>query len=91
MSAVPPFAAAAVFMTSTSSRLSHDKASDTSLDVVGGIGRVEDPALTSPYGGALVFNQTSEAMYEYACHEGNYALHGVLAGARADEAAKAGN
>ena len=24
-------------------------------------------------------------MYEYACHEGNYALAGVLAGARQDE------
>ena len=51
--------------------------------------KVEDPALTAPYAGALVFNATSDSMYEYACHEGNYALHGVLAGARADEAAKA--
>ena len=24
-------------------------------------------------------------MYEYACHEGNYALENVLAGARAQE------
>jgi len=24
-------------------------------------------------------------IYEYACQEGNYALHGVLAGARAEE------
>jgi hypothetical protein len=24
-------------------------------------------------------------MYEYACHEGNYALPGILAGARRDE------
>ena len=24
-------------------------------------------------------------MYEYACHEGNHALGGILAGARADE------
>jgi hypothetical protein len=23
-----------------------------------------------------------ESMYEYACHEGNYALSGILAGAR---------
>jgi hypothetical protein len=23
---------------------------------------------------------------EYACHEGNYAMRGILAGARADEA-----
>jgi hypothetical protein len=26
-------------------------------------------------------------IYEYACHEGNYAMSGILAGARADEAA----
>ncbi|MCA6228411.1 MAG: hypothetical protein IM654_01630, partial [Phenylobacterium sp.] len=25
-------------------------------------------------------------IYEYACHEGNYALPGILAGARAEEA-----
>ena len=24
-------------------------------------------------------------VYEYACHEGNYALPGILAGARAEE------
>jgi hypothetical protein len=24
-------------------------------------------------------------MYEYACHEGNYALAGILAGARRDD------
>jgi hypothetical protein len=53
--------------------------------------RVEDPALTAAYGGALNFNKTSDSVYEYACHEGNYALTGVLAGAREQEkeAAKA--
>jgi hypothetical protein len=47
--------------------------------------KVEDPALTAPYAGALNFNRTNDSMYEYACHEGNYALAGVLAGARQDE------
>jgi hypothetical protein len=47
--------------------------------------KVEDPALTAPYAGALNFNATTDAVYEYACHEGNYALAGVLAGARQDE------
>jgi hypothetical protein len=28
-------------------------------------------------------------IFEYACHEGNYALEGILSGARADEAAAA--
>src|SRR5882672_1355447 len=40
MSAVPPFAAAAPFIASTASRLSHDRASITSLDVFGGMGRL---------------------------------------------------
>jgi hypothetical protein len=30
-------------------------------------------------------NATSDKLYEYACHEGNYALPGILAGARAQE------
>ena len=32
-------------------------------------------------------SKTNDPIYEYACHEGNYALPGVLAGARADEKA----
>ena len=31
--------------------------------------------------------RTEDLMYEYACHEGNYAMEGMLAGARADEKA----
>jgi hypothetical protein len=31
--------------------------------------------------------KSSERVYEYACHEGNYAMPGILAGARAPEAA----
>jgi hypothetical protein len=30
-------------------------------------------------------NATAEHIYEYACHEGNYALPGILAGAREQE------
>ncbi len=50
---------------------------------------VEDPTVFSqPWTGELLFNAKSadEPMYEYACHEGNYALPGVLAGARRAEA-----
>jgi hypothetical protein len=28
-----------------------------------------------------------EQVYEYACHEGNYSMEGILAGARAEEKA----
>lgn len=46
---------------------------------------VVDPSTFSqPFSGELLFNSrpTQESMYEYACHEGNYALAGILAGAR---------
>jgi hypothetical protein len=32
---------------------------------------------------------TTDRIYEYACHEGNYSLPGILAGAREQEKAKA--
>lgn len=43
---------------------------------------VNDPSLYSQvWKGEMAFN-TSEPLYEYACHEGNYAMPGILAGAR---------
>jgi hypothetical protein len=29
--------------------------------------------------------KTDDQVYEYACHEGNYAMTGILRGARSDE------
>lgn len=47
---------------------------------------VEDPEnYTQPWSGELPMNRNGEQMYEYACHEGNYALPGILAGARRAE------
>jgi hypothetical protein len=34
-------------------------------------------------------NADNDKIYEYACHEGNYALPGILAGAREEEKANA--
>lgn len=49
-----------------------------------------DPTMwAQPWGGEYEFSPTAGAIYEYACHEGNYALRHILAGARAEEAAKA--
>ena len=45
----------------------------------------------SPWTGEYPWNASDENLYEYACHEGNYALGGMLRGARqkeGDEAAK---
>jgi hypothetical protein len=44
---------------------------------------VHDPALyTQVWRGEMGLNK-SPAIYEYACHEGNYGLEGILAGGRA--------
>jgi hypothetical protein len=48
---------------------------------------VEDPATwTRPYTFMIRLKKANAQIYEYACHEGNYAMEGILAGARAEEA-----
>lgn len=42
---------------------------------------------TKPWTVELLLDQTEESIFEYACHEGNYAMPGILAGARAEERA----
>lgn len=47
---------------------------------------VEDPTQYSqPWKGEMAFNLSPEPSYEYACHEGNHAMYGILAGAREQE------
>ena len=49
---------------------------------------IEDPGVyAEPISGEVAMNTTKGQVYEYACHEGNYALTGMLAGARAEEKA----
>ena len=44
---------------------------------------VDDPAtFTEKWGGEVPFSRTDDLIYEYACHEGNYALGNVLSGER---------
>ena len=44
---------------------------------------VNDPAaFAEPWGGTYPWPRSSERVYEYACHEGNYALVNMLKGAR---------
>lgn len=52
---------------------------------------VEDDNLYSqPWTAELSFYSTEGPLYEYACHEGNYSMAGILAGARRKEAEEAG-
>jgi hypothetical protein len=47
---------------------------------------VDDPQVYSrAWTGELPMNAVEDQIYEYACHEGNYALPGILAGARQQE------
>ena len=48
---------------------------------------LEDPSVWSrPWTGSLPLTSTAGPLFEYACHEGNYGLYNILAGARAEEA-----
>lgn len=51
---------------------------------------VDDPtAFTKPWSAQIPMAKMEGPLVEYACHEGNYAMAGILGGARADEKAKA--
>ena len=50
---------------------------------------VDDPAsFVRPWTAILPMAKTDDQIYEYACHEGNYAMTGILRGARAGEKSK---
>ena len=49
---------------------------------------VTDPrAFGQPWTAVVPMKMTSSRLYEYACHEGNYGMEGILAGHRAEEKA----
>ena len=51
---------------------------------------IENPtAFTMPWTGEIAMSRATGPIYEYACHEGNYSLASMLAGARAEEKAEA--
>jgi hypothetical protein len=53
---------------------------------------VEDPTYyTRPWKAEMSLNAGPSRLYEYACHEGNYALPDILSGMRAGERAAAGH
>jgi len=51
---------------------------------------MNDPTIwTRPWTVSTTMRRTAEPIYEYACHEGNYGMTGILSGARAQEKATA--
>jgi hypothetical protein len=52
---------------------------------------VNDPnTWVSPWTASIPLQRTDVPMFEYACHEGNHSMDGILAGHRAEERAAAG-
>jgi len=67
-------------------RLTRLSASEIAYDFV-----VEDPVFyTQTWKAEMVISAMSSDIYEYACHEGNYAIAGILGGARVTEGKAAG-
>ena len=51
---------------------------------------LDDPETwTGPWTAVVPMTKTEGPMFEYACHEGNYSMEGILGGARAQERATA--
>ncbi len=52
---------------------------------------VIDPStFTKQWTVAIPYQDIGEDLFEYACHEGNYGMEGILSGAREEERAAAG-
>ena len=52
---------------------------------------VTDPdTWTAPWTLSMPMRRTDQLLFEYACHEGNYSMTGILAGERMEELAEAG-
>lgn len=53
---------------------------------------IDDPQMyTKPWTVAFPMRKTEELIYEYACHEGNYGLEGILKGGRAGDGKAGGD
>ncbi len=53
---------------------------------------IDDPVTyTEPWGAQVPMMALNDRLYEYACHEGNYALSNILSGARYQERLEAEN
>ena len=46
---------------------------------------IDPDTWSAPWSADIPFKATNERMFEYACHEGNYALANILRGARVEE------
>lgn len=80
------FSDESVFMGALGNRLFTERFTRTDDDVLRYEFTIEDDQTWErPWTAVINYTQSEDPIYEYACHEGNYALEGILAGARAEE------
>jgi hypothetical protein len=81
-----------VFMNISTERLHViEKFTRTSADVLQWEITIDDPgAWSKPWTAMIPLRHSKDILVEYACHEGNIGLQGILAGARAEEKAARG-
>jgi hypothetical protein len=51
---------------------------------------VDPTTFVKPWTASIPYIRTTDQLFEYACHEGNYGMEGILQGARVEEAKRAG-
>jgi hypothetical protein len=51
---------------------------------------IDPTTFVRPWTASIPYIRTTDQLFEYACHEGNYGMDGILRGARAEEAKAAG-
>ena len=62
----------------------------TDLDTLQYQVTADDPTTwTQPWKAMVPLKRSTDRIHEYACHEGNRSMEGILSGARADEKAAA--
>ncbi|MGJ8689853.1 MAG: hypothetical protein ACSHXZ_10060 [Gammaproteobacteria bacterium] len=80
------FSDASEFMGAHGNRIFKEKFTRTSDDILRYEFMMEDDETwVSPWTAVIHYTHSEDPIYEYACHEGNYALEGILSGARAEE------
>jgi len=80
------FSEASNFMGARDNRLFKERFTRVSEDILQYEFTIEDDETwEAPWTAVLNWTRSEDPIYEYACHEGNYALEGILSGARAEE------
>jgi hypothetical protein len=84
------YSAAAPYMGATDHVRVIERYTRVSPDYINWEITIDDPATwTKPWTQLIRLKRSSEEIYEYACHEGNISMVGILSGARAEEKAGA--